>query len=302
MSARLSSVDHGLRLTDWFCGAGGATQGAHQVPGVEPLLAANHDELAISTHATNFPDVEHFRGDIKDLDVARHPYAEIFWASPECTNWSVAKGRPADYALAPALFGDPEPAEDVVRSRALMEDVVRYLRGMNRRGQPVLAGVVENVVDIRKWTHWNRWLREIRAEGYSTRLIALNSAHAAARRTPRAPQSRDRLYLAYWHRSLGRDPDWDKWLRPQCWCPSCEEVVAGVQHWKRPGQDMGRYGQQYVYLCPKVSCRGQRVEPFYRPAREVIDWTLQGTRIGDRDKPLSPKTMARIECSPRERG
>lgn len=60
---------------------------------------------------------------------------------------------------------------------------------------------------------------------------------------------------------------------------------------------MGRYGQQYVYLCPKVSCRGQRVEPFYRPAREVIDWTLQGTRIGDRDKPLSPKTMARIEAA-----
>lgn len=297
MTARISSVDDGLRLNDWFCGAGGATQGGHAVPGIMPILAANHDQLAIDTHSTNFPQVEHFRGDIKDLDVATHPYAEIFWASPECTNWSVAKGRRADYALEPGLFDDDEPDEDVVRSRALMEDVVRYLRGMNRRGQPVLAGVVENVIDIRKWTHWNRWLGEIRAEGYRTRLIALNSAHARSRRTPRAPQSRDRLYLAYWHESLGRDPDWNTWLRPECWCSSCEEIVAGVQHWKRAGNDMGRYDQQYVYVCPKLSCRGARVEPFYLPAREAIDWSIPGQRIGDRDKPLSPKTMARIEAA-----
>lgn len=295
--SKLSTVDHGLRLNDWFCGAGGATQGAHAVPGIVPILAANHDQLAIDTHSTNFPTVDHFRGDIKDLDVAKHPYAEIFWASPECTNWSVAKGRKADYALEPALFGDEDPDDDVARSRALMEDVVRYLRGMVRRGQPVLAGVVENVVDIRKWTHWDRWLGEIRAEGYRTRLIAFNSAHAASRRTPRAPQSRDRLYLAYWHESLGRDPDWDKWLRPECWCSSCEEIVAGVQHWKRPGNDMGRYNQQYLYVCPKVSCRGARVEPFYLPAREAIDWSIVGQRIGDRDKPLSAKTMARIEAA-----
>lgn len=68
----MSTGDHELRLNDWFCGAGGATQGAHAIPGVVPLLAANHDDLAIATHSTNFPDVEHFKGDIRDLDVATH--------------------------------------------------------------------------------------------------------------------------------------------------------------------------------------------------------------------------------------
>lgn len=284
----------GLRLNDWFCGAGGATQGAHAVPGIVPVLAANHDQLAIDTHSTNFPDVEHFRGDIKELDVASHPYAEIFWASPECTNWSQAKGKPRDYDKAPSLFGDPDVADDVQRSRALMQDVIRYLEGMQLRQQPVLAGVVENVTDIRKWTLWSAWLGRIQGLGYRTRLIALNSMHAQPRRTPYAPQSRDRLYLAYWHESLGRDPDWDRWLRPVAHCPSCDLDVAAVQHWKRPGQDMGRYRQQYVYRCPTVACRGQVAEPYFVPALAAIDWSLPGRRIGDRAKPLADKTRARI--------
>jgi DNA (cytosine-5)-methyltransferase 1 len=289
-----------LLLNDWFCGAGGATQGAHSVPGVRPVLAANHDQLAIDTHSTNFPDVEHFRGDIRDLDVAGHPYAHIFWASPECTNWSQAKGKAADYARQPGLFDEPEVDEDVMRSRALMQDVIRYLRGMDLRQEPVLAGVVENVIDIRKWTLWHAWRREIEVVGYRTRLIALNSMHAQSQWTPRAPQSRDRLYLAYWHEKLGRDPDWDRWLRPAAHCPSCDQRVAAVQHWKRQGNDMGRYRQQYVYVCPHGPCRGQIVEPEFVPAAAAIDWTLPGERIGDKARPLAPKTLARIEAGIRK--
>lgn len=301
-----------LRLNDWFCGCGGSMQGASAVPGVEPVLAANHDALAIATHAQNFPDVEHIQGDIRDVDVATHPYAEIFWASPECTNWSQAKGNPVDFDKQPGLFGDPEITDDVKRSRALMQDVIRYLEGMHLRQRPVLGGVVENVVDIRKWEHWHVWLGRIQRLGYRTRLIALNSMHAQSRWTPRAPQSRDRLYLAYWLESLGRDPDWDRWLRPLAHCPRCDEDVAAVQVWKRPGQDMGRYRQQYLYRCPRASCRGRQVEPYFVPAAAAIDWALPGERIGDKplreffaDKertqslgfwPLAPKTLARIEA------
>lgn len=310
-----------LRLTDWFCGAGGATQGSCTVPGVVPLMAANHNEQAIATHSANFPDVEHFRGDIKDLDVAGHPYAEIFWASPECTNWSVAKGKKVDYdgSRQPGLFGDVEIEDDVMRSRALMQDVIRYLEGMDLRQQPVLAGVVENVTDIRRWEHWVAWRTRIEQIGYRTRLIALNSMHAESTHAPRAPQSRDRLYLAYWHTKLGRDPDWDRWLRPSAHCPTCDRDVSAVQSWKIPGNDMGRYRQQYVYRCPTVSCRGKIVEPVFVPAAAAIDWTLPGQRIGDKPlkeffakppkgspkgahgeslgwHPLAPKTLARIEA------
>jgi DNA (cytosine-5)-methyltransferase 1 len=285
-----------LTVIDFFAGAGGSMQGAVAVPGVDGRLAANHWRRAIESHTANFPDVEHFQGDLHDVDVARFPAGDLFWASPECPTWSQARGQRRDYDKQPDLFGETLPDEATDRSRALMWDVPRYLEGMRLRGAPVLAGVVENVTDVRAWNLWREWVRAIASLGYRTRLIAINSMHARPRVTPPAPQSRDRLYLAYWAVSLGRDPDWDRWLRPDAWCPSCDQAVTAVQWWKRPGNDMGRYRQQYLYRCPRVACRGQVVEPAAMPAAAAIDWSIPGARIGDRAVPLKPKTIARIEA------
>ncbi|MBV6697473.1 DNA cytosine methyltransferase [Kitasatospora aureofaciens] len=291
-----------LRLMDWFCGAGGSSQGAHAVPGVDVSLAANHWQRAIESHAANFPQTAHYRGDIREAPVERWPVADIFWASPECPQWSNARGKRRDFAtsLQDDLFGESAPAEEVERSRALMEEVPLYLRGVQDRGGLVLAGVVENVVDVRAWDQFDRWRGEFHKLGYSTRLIALNSMHADPRSTEQAPQSRNRFYMGYLHRSVGRTPDWDKWLRPRAWCPDCDQVVSAVQVWKRPGTDMGSYRQQYVYRCPQVTCRNRIVEPDVLPAAAAIDWSLPGQRIGDRAKPLAPKTLARIEAGLRK--
>jgi DNA (cytosine-5)-methyltransferase 1 len=301
-------------LMDWFCGAGGSSQGAHAVPGIEVTRAANHWIRAIESHAANFPETDHYRGDIREAPVERWPVTDIFWASPECPQWSNARGKKRDFStsMQDDLFGETAPSEEVERSRALMEEVPLYLRGVQDRGGLVKAGVVENVVDVRAWDQWDRWLGEIRKLGYHTRTIALNSMHATPVRTHRAPQSRDRLYVAYWHNSLGRAPDWDKWLRPAAWCPDCDAWVRAVQVFKNPTRDMGRYRQQYVYRCPRVTCRNALVEPAVLPAAAAIDWTLPGQRIGDKplkeffaDKaktkslgfhPLAPKTLARIRA------
>jgi len=282
---------------DWFCGAGGSSQGAHAVPGVEVTRAANHWERAIESHAVNFPGVDHYRGDIREAPVDRWPVTDLFWASPECPQWSNARGKRRDFAtsLQTDLFGEETP-EEVERSRALMEEVPLYLRGAQDRGGLVLAGVVENVVDVRSWDQWDRWIGEIRKLGYRTRVIAMNSMHANPPTVHRAPQSRDRLYVAYWHESLGRDPDWDKWLRPAAWCETCGEVVRAVQVFKDPKRDMGRYRQQYVYRCPRVACRNAAVEPEVLPAAVAIDWSLPGQRIGDRERPLADKTINRIRA------
>ena len=283
-----------LTLVDFFCGAGGSSQGAVAVPGVTARLAANHWQRAIDTHAANFPATEHYRGDLHDADVAKFPAGDLFWASPECPAWSQARGRQRDYDKQPDLFGEVLPDEAADRSRALMWDVPRYLEAMTQRGTPVLAGVVENVTDVRAWSHWHLWVAAIRNLGYRTRLVAINSMHARPRVTPPAPQSRDRLYLAYWAACLGRDPDWDRWLRPAAWCPICQAEVWAVQCWKRPGQDMGRYRQQYLYRCPRHACRNAVVEPAALPAAAAIDWDDLGTRIGDRARPMRPATRARI--------
>jgi DNA (cytosine-5)-methyltransferase 1 len=291
-----------LTVMDWFCGAGGSSQGIDSVPGVTVTRAANHWARAIETHARNFPQADHFQGDIRLAPVETWPTCDIFWASPECPQWSSARGKRRDFDWkAVTLPGmEPERDEEAERSRALMDEVPLYLAGVQRRGGLVLAGVVENVVEVRAWKDWDRWLGDLRKLGYSTRTIAFNSMHAAGTRTPRAPQSRDRLYVAYWHNSLGRTPDWDKWLRPTAWCPSCEQTVEAVQAFKRRGADMGRYRSQYVWRCPWTSCRGTVVEPETLPAAVAIDWSIPGQRIGDRAKPLAEKTLARVEAGLRK--
>jgi DNA (cytosine-5)-methyltransferase 1 len=308
-----------LSVMDWFCGAGGSSQAAEAVPGLRVYLAANHWKQALKSHAMNFPGVAHYMGDIRKAPVWAWPIADIHWGSPECTNWSIAKGKKRSFAKAVQgdlldLYADMEeskfktgdeedngPTEEEEASRALMEEIPLYLRGVIERGGLVKAGVVENVIDVRAWGEWDSWLGEFHKMGYRTRVIALNSMHADPRSVHRAPQSRDRLYVAYWHKSLGRTPDWDKWLRPRAWCSDCGEVVAALQVFRQPGKDMGRYRSSYDYRCPRATCRAL-VEPETLPAAAAIDWSIKGTPIGSRPKSkdcpegLAPATMARIRA------
>src|SRR3546814_9552258 len=48
--------------------------------------------------------VRHYEGDIRRAPVWAWPVTDIFWASPECTNWSVAKGKRRDFDR--AMQGD----------------------------------------------------------------------------------------------------------------------------------------------------------------------------------------------------
>ena len=162
-----------------------------------PIPALDRCREAIESHAANFPNTEHYQGDLHAADLEVFPAADLFWASPECPQRSVARGRRREFDKQPDLFGEVLGDAAADRSRALMWDVPRYLEAMQLRGRPVLAGVVENVTEVRAWAHWHAWVASIRGLGYRTRLIALNSMHARPAGTPLAPQSRDRLYLAY---------------------------------------------------------------------------------------------------------
>ncbi|WP_033345591.1 DNA cytosine methyltransferase [Catenuloplanes japonicus] len=285
-----------LTVADYFCGAGGSSTGMHQVPGVRVVMASNHWQLAVDTHNENFPDADHDREDITRIDPRRHPRTDIGWFSPECTNWSVAKGKRVDYdgkPVQPSLLDDdgddaPEADEAAIRSRMLMQDVPRFTEVHRYR-----AVIVENVTDVLKWSHLHEWLRRMVNLGYAYRIVVLNSAFATAY-GPGAPQLRDRVYFTFWRREY-RTPDFAKWTRPRCWCPSCGEDVAGVYVDKQPeARRTMRYGQQYFYRCPHAGCRGTAVHPYALTAIAAIDWTIRGRRIGDRATPLKPKTMARI--------
>ncbi|MBM4711072.1 DNA cytosine methyltransferase [Rhodococcus hoagii] len=276
-----------LTMTDLFCGAGGSSTGALSVPGVSVRMAANHWPLAIETHNTNHPDTDHACADISQVDPRRFPRTDILWASPECTNHSVAKGRKRNLDSTPDLFGEILPDEAADRSRATMWDVPRFAEHHKYR-----AIITENVVDAAKWIMFPAWLQAMDLLGYDHHIVYMNSMHAQAAGDP-APQSRDRMYVVFWVRG-NRAPDLDQWTRPRAYCAHCDEVVSAVQAWKKPTR-WGRYRAQYVWRCPRVSCRNAIVEPGWLPAAAAIDWTIKGERIGDRARPLAAKTMARIE-------
>jgi DNA (cytosine-5)-methyltransferase 1 len=281
-----------LTITDLFCGAGGSSSGAIQVPGVSVRMAANHWKLAVETHNTNHPDADHDCADISQTDPRRYPTTDILWASPECTNHSQAKGqRRADQQ--PDLFGQTLPDEAAERSRSTMWDVCRFVEAMKLRGHPYKAFVVENVVDVRQWMFFDAWVMALRSAGYCLHFVYLNSMFAQGAGAP-APQSRDRWY-AVGHLAGNRCPDLNRWTRPQAWCPKCEKTVTGVQAWKRAESPWGRYKAQYLYRCPTPRCHIE-VYPGVLPAAVAIDWALAGERIGDRARPLAPKTVARIEA------
>lgn len=274
-----------LTLTDMFCGAGGSSTGALSVPGVQVRTAMNHWDRAIETHNTNHPGATHVLADISQTDPRYVAHSDILWASPECTNHSVAKGRKR-ITNQPDLFSDGITDEAADRSRATMWDVPRFAEYHQYR-----IIITENVVDAAKWVLFPSWLHTMDALGYDHHIVYMNSMHAQMGGLP-APQSRDRMYVVFWRKG-NPAPDFAK-LQPKAYCPSCDEVVSAQQSFKR--DRWGRYKTQYVWRCPKGTCRGQIIEPGWLPAASAIDWNIRGTRIGDRARPLADKTMARIQA------
>lgn len=285
----------GPQFLDFFAGFGGASSGLVEA-GLKLVTAYNHWDRAIEVHSANHADADHVQGDLSGYDMRRLPWTPMLWASPECTWHSPAGGRKRVQAAAPTLFGDdPLPADAGVRSRATMYDPIRAAEA---RGFDVV--VIENVVEVASWPLFEPWLRMWEALGYSWKIVNVNAAHVYSSTNPAAGQWRDRIYVVLTRQGVtppALEPS------PPAYCHQCGHDVATRQHWKKPGPEgaprVGKYGQQYVYVCDAGNHALQVVEPYVLPAAAVIDWTDLGIRIGDREKlgmkPLAAATMRRIE-------
>lgn len=265
-----------VTVTDLFCGAGGSSIGA-EAAGGRLRMALNHWDLAIETHNTNFPDADHDCTDISATDPRRYPSTNILLASPECTNHSLAKGRKRKRGQEDLFLpSSADPGDE--RSRATMWDVPRFAEFHE---YDVI--ICENVVDVRHWAPFPAWLHAMHRLGYAHQCVYLNSMFAHP-----TPQSRDRIYIVF-HRKGNHAPDLE--IRPPSWCWKCEKGVEGVQSWK-PGRSWGRYQRQYIYCCPTCA---QEVKPYYYAALNALDFSIAAERIGDRDRPLKPRTLERIQ-------
>ncbi|WP_338396341.1 DNA cytosine methyltransferase [Fulvitalea axinellae] len=118
------------KVGDMFCGAGGTSTGAMNVPGVKVSWCINHDSMAIKSHKENHPDCDHYNEDIVDMDISILSKVHILWASLECTHFSNAKG------------GQSRDAD----SRMLAEQMYRYAEHC----QPAYI-MIENVREFLTW-------------------------------------------------------------------------------------------------------------------------------------------------------
>lgn len=287
---------------DMFSGFGGLSQGIEDA-GFTEIMAANHNEYKVEIHEANFPHVEHWIADLVDPTAADYhsardlPYADLVAAGVSCVNHSQANTKKA-YAQGLSLFDleDPDYEDRVTRSerdRATANCVLHYAATHHPR-----LVLVECTTELQSWgpqvpgkrkvgdgSTYRWWLHEFEKLGYRYRVLYLNSMFFGV------PQSRDRLYICFWDQALPT-PDLDH--RPPSHCVRCDTIVEGVWTWKTgvPPTGSVRYGKQYSYRCP--SCRSE-VLPAATPSLYALDLTDLGTRIGDRDRPLAPATMARAE-------
>jgi DNA (cytosine-5)-methyltransferase 1 len=160
-----------IRALDLFCGAGGSSWGAREA-GVEIVAAFDLWPLAGKAHDANFPEAEFVPGRLEELDVSalvkRLGRIDLILASPECTNHSPAKGN--------------KPRCELSKDTAFQ--VVRFARAFKPRWI-----VIENVVNMRRWTRYAEFKTALEKLGYHLREQILNSAHFGV------PQSRRRLFL-----------------------------------------------------------------------------------------------------------
>lgn len=238
-----------VKAADLFCGAGGTSTGlarAASALGVRlSLVAVNHWERAIETHALNHPWAEHVCHGLDEVSPRRvcPDGLDVLVASPECTHHSRAAGG--------------RPKQD--QSRATAWHVVRWAEELRPR-----EILVENVAEFREWgpldddgkpvaamrgRTFRDWCRCLRGLGYRLEvqeLMAADYGDATTRRRLFVRATRTRRVV--WPRQTHAE----------------EPGLFGLLPW--------------------------------RPAREVIDWSLPTVAIHERSRPLAEATLARIEA------
>ncbi|MGW3121336.1 DNA cytosine methyltransferase [Streptomyces sp. NPDC001107] len=277
-----------------LCGAGGDGAGLREA-GFEVILGINHWQTAVDTFEINFPGAAARCADIQNYPMRWLPKAALCWASVICTEISPAGGkkRQPDPAQE-ALFEDEElwrnvPEEAFEKTRVTAWCV---LRAAEAKRFPCV--VVENVVEfVRDWPLFPDWIRCMKKLGYRVQIVSVSSAHIGDETNPYAPQWRDRVYVVFTLTGVRRP---DLAPRPLAYCMDCGRDVKARQTWFDAKVRVGKYQEDYNYRCPNTRCGHAEVEPYVRPASDIILWDDIGTRIGDRAKPLVPNTMARIEA------
>jgi len=228
-------------VVDNFAGGGGASTGIEAAIGRPVDIAINHWPAAIAMHKANHPETKHFCENIWEVnprDACAGRPVGLLWASPDCTQFSKAKGSQPRSKNIRCLAGVVINWAKAVRPRVILLENVEEFEDwgpLDDEGHPIKARMGDD---------FRAWLGELSALGYAIEFRTLVAADYGT------PTTRKRLFL------IAR----------------CD-------------------GQPIVW--PSAT-HGNGRPLSWRPASEVIDWSLPCPSIFTRRKPLAEATMRRI--------
>lgn len=252
------------KLVDFFAGGGGASTGMERAYGRPLDLAVNHDPEAIAMHEANHPETQHAVCDVFEFDIPQwlaDDTWDAWWASPDCTHHSRAKGgKPVSNkrrALADVVVETVERLPAWQRPRVIhLENVPEFVEWgpLDETGRPDKA---------RKGELFNAWRARLEACGYRVEHRVLVAADYGD------PTTRKRLCLIARCDGLPI-----VWPQPTHFNPKA----------KLPKDGKARREERR---------RRAKLQP-WRTAAECIDWSIPGKSIFGRKKPLADATLKRV--------
>lgn len=177
-------------VADLYCGGGGTSTGminAFIKNNVKyKLIGVNHWNIAIETNRKNHPEGTHYCAPVQNI----HPREAVpggrlhfFWASPECTNHSKAKGgRPKDEQSRATAWDVLKWAQELYIDRVYIENVAEFMDWgpMDTKGRPIKS---------KKGNTFRAFIKTLEAMGYCVDYQVMNAADFGA------PTNRKRLII-----------------------------------------------------------------------------------------------------------
>ena len=202
-------------IIDCFAGGGGASVGIEMALGREVDIAINHDPEAIRMHRTNHPNTLHLTEDIFKVDLQKYVkgrHVALMWASPDCTQFSKAKGgKPRVSGIRMLPWAVYKHAKAIRPDVIIMENVeeIQQWGPLDENGRPIKEKLGET---------YNQFITSMKSLGYEFESRELVAADYGA------PTTRKRWYAIF--RRDGKPIVWPAQTH------SKDGIVPGTKAWE----------------------------------------------------------------------
>lgn len=263
-------------IVDNFAGGGGVSTGVAIALGIEPDVAINHDDKALSMHRANHPSTHHITTDVFDVDpaeVCKGRPVGLAWFSPSCTHFSKAKGG--------------QPKDNKVRGLAWV--VLNWVRCVQPR-----VIILENVVEFQKWcplirekqvqrllTDYPKLRRQVRKKLEKSGTTLTEEEICVGSVSPWRPGWFFQCFVGALRRR-GYVVDWRELNAHEYGAPTCRRRLFLVAR---------RDGQPIVWPSPTHGGEGQ---PPFNITADYLNFSKPCPSIFGRKRPLAKATMQRI--------